>query len=99
MPMCLWSFCGLWIFLLLLINGGQRSAVQKRMTSKYYALLKSHGYRDDLCSYCATAFAESLDPDDHKTDEEGKPMGPLGRIANADISHYAADLRLPGEDF
>lgn len=52
----------------------------KRMTSKYYALLKSHGYRDDLCSYCATAFAESLDPDDHKTDEEGKPMGPWGGL-------------------
>lgn len=36
----------------------------KRMTPKYYGLLRDAGYRDDLCSYCATAFAESLDPDD-----------------------------------
>ena len=36
----------------------------KRMTPKYYGLLKEAGYRDDLCSYCATSFAESLDPND-----------------------------------
>ena len=36
----------------------------KQMTRKYYGLLRDAGYRDDLCSYCATAFAESLDPDD-----------------------------------
>ena len=48
----------------------------KRMTKKYYGLLREAGYRDDLCSYCATAFAESLDPDDHKLDAEGRPLGP-----------------------
>ncbi|NLO49465.1 MAG: 2-hydroxyacyl-CoA dehydratase [Clostridiales bacterium] len=45
----------------------------KRMTPKYYGLLKEAGYRDDLCSYCATAFAESLDPDD-------KVSGPWGGL-------------------
>ena len=48
----------------------------KRMTKKYYGLLREAGYRDDLCSYCATAFAESLDPDDHKRDAEGSLWGP-----------------------
>ncbi len=53
----------------------------KRMTKKYYALLREAGYRDDLCSYCATAFAESLDPDDHALDPEtGKPLGPWGGL-------------------
>lgn len=52
----------------------------KRMTRKYFGLLREAGYRDDLCSYCATAFAESLDPDDHKMDAEGKPMGPWGGL-------------------
>ena len=42
----------------------------KRMTKKYFGLLKEAGYRDDLCSYCATAFAESLDPDDHAVDAD-----------------------------
>lgn len=36
----------------------------KKMTPRYYELLRQAGYRDDLCSYCATAFAESLDPND-----------------------------------
>jgi len=45
----------------------------KRMTPKYYGLLREAGYRDDLCSYCATAFAESLDPDD-------KVSGPWGGL-------------------
>ena len=52
----------------------------KRMTKKYYGLLREAGYRDDLCSYCATAFAESLDPDDHKLDAEGRPLGPWGGL-------------------
>lgn len=52
----------------------------KRMTSRYFGLLKEAGYRDDLCSYCATAFAESLDPDDHRMDDEGKPLGPWGGL-------------------
>lgn len=30
----------------------------KRMTKKYFGLLRDANYRDDLCSYCATAFAE-----------------------------------------
>ena len=52
----------------------------KRMTRKYFGLLNEAGYRDDLCSYCATAFAESLDPDDHKIGEDGKPLGPWGGL-------------------
>lgn len=52
----------------------------KRMTSKYYGLLRQAGYRDDLCSYCATAFAESLDPDDRRLDSDGKPLGPWGGL-------------------
>ena len=58
----------------------------KRMTPKYYALLKKEGYRDDLCSYCATAFAESLDPEDHKTDSEGKPLGPWGGLPSPTLA-------------
>lgn len=50
----------------------------KRMTTKYFGLLRDAGYRDDLCSYCATAFAESLDPDD-KTD------GPWGGLPKPTI--------------
>ena len=58
----------------------------KRMTSKYFGLLREAGYRDDLCSYCATALAESLDPDDHKFDEEGKPLGPWGGLPDPTIA-------------
>ena len=58
----------------------------KRMTAKYFSLLRQAGYRDDLCSYCATAFAESLDPDDHKFDEEGKPLGPWGGLPDPTIA-------------
>lgn len=58
----------------------------KRMTPKYYGLLKKEGYRDDLCSYCATAFAESLDPEDHKTDPEGKPLGPWGGLPSPTLA-------------
>ena len=58
----------------------------KRMTPKYYGLLREAGYRDDLCSYCATAFAESLDPDDRKVDAEGKPMGPWGGLPDPTIA-------------
>ena len=52
----------------------------KRMTKKYFGLLRDAGYRDDLCSYCATAFAESLDPEDHLLDGEGTPLGPWGGL-------------------
>ena len=58
----------------------------KRMTKKYYGLLRDAGYRDDLCSYCATAFAESLDPDDHKRDAEGRPLGPWGGLPDPTIA-------------
>ena len=51
----------------------------KRMAPKYYGLLKEAGYRDDLCSYCATALAESLDPDD-------KLSGPWGGLPNPTIA-------------
>lgn len=58
----------------------------KRMTPKYYGLLRDAGYRDDLCSYCATALAESLDPDDHKLDADGKPMGPWGGLPSPTVA-------------
>ncbi|MBQ8307075.1 MAG: 2-hydroxyacyl-CoA dehydratase [Blautia sp.] len=58
----------------------------KRMTRKYFGLLRDAGYRDDLCSYCATAFAESLDPDDHNYDEAGKPMGPWGGLPDPTLA-------------
>lgn len=58
----------------------------KRMTPKYYGLLREAGYRDDLCSYCATAFAESLDPEDHLTDETGKPLGPWGGLPSPTLA-------------
>lgn len=51
----------------------------KRMAPKYFGLLKDEGYRDDLCSYCATAFAESLDPDD-------KVSGPWGGLPDPTIA-------------
>lgn len=58
----------------------------KRMTHKYFGLLRDAGYRDDLCSYCATAFAESLDPDDHKVDADGKPLGPWGGLPDPTLA-------------
>jgi benzoyl-CoA reductase/2-hydroxyglutaryl-CoA dehydratase subunit BcrC/BadD/HgdB len=58
----------------------------KRMTRKYFGLLREAGYRDDLCSYCATAFAESLDPDDHKTGEDGRPLGPWGGLPHPTLA-------------
>lgn len=58
----------------------------KRMTRKYFGLLRDAGYRDDLCSYCATAFAESLDPDDHKIGEDGKPLGPWGGLPDPTLA-------------
>lgn len=58
----------------------------KRMAPKYYGLLRDAGYRDDLCSYCATAFAESLDPDDHKIGEDGKPLGPWGGLPDPTVA-------------
>ena len=51
----------------------------KQMTAKYYGLLRDAGYRDDLCSYCATALAESLDPDD-------KVSGPWGGLPSPTIA-------------
>jgi len=34
----------------------------KQQSAKYFGLLRENGYRDDLCSYCATALACSMDP-------------------------------------
>lgn len=51
----------------------------KRMAPKYYELLRDAGYRDDLCSYCATAFAESMDPEDHVS-------GPWGGLPNPTVA-------------
>lgn len=51
----------------------------KQTASRYYGLLRAADYRDDLCSYCATAFAESMDPDD-------KVSGPWGGLPNPTIA-------------
>ena len=51
----------------------------KQMTPRYYELLRQAGYRDDLCSYCATAFAESLDPND-------KVDGPWGGLPDPTLA-------------
>ena len=51
----------------------------KRKAPKYYGLLRDAGYRDDLCSYCATAFAESMDPED-------KESGPWGGLPDPTIA-------------
>ena len=51
----------------------------KRKAPKYYGLLRDAGYRDDLCSYCATAFAESMDPED-------KENGPWGGLPDPTIA-------------
>lgn len=58
----------------------------KRMNKKYAALLTENGYRPDLNSYDAQALAESFDPDDHKVDENGIPMGPWGGLPPVTIS-------------
>ncbi|MCI7301965.1 MAG: 2-hydroxyacyl-CoA dehydratase family protein [Clostridiales Family XIII bacterium] len=46
----------------------------KQMSPRYFNFLRENGYRDDLCSYCATAFAGSMDP----VPEQG-PWGGLPR--------------------
>lgn len=56
------------------------------MTRKYAQLMTDNGYRNDLNSYDAQALAESFDPDDHKLDEEGKPLGPWGGLPKPTIS-------------
>ena len=57
----------------------------KRMTKKYFGLMQANGYRPDLNSYDAQALAESFDPDDHKVDAEGNPMGPWGGLPKPTI--------------
>ncbi len=34
----------------------------KQLGEKYYGYIKEAGYRDDICSYCSTAYACALDP-------------------------------------
>ncbi|HHX24543.1 MAG: 2-hydroxyacyl-CoA dehydratase subunit D [Tepidanaerobacteraceae bacterium] len=45
----------------------------KQMIPRYFGLLKEQGYRDDLCQYCATAFAGSFDPNQHEGPWGGLP--------------------------
>jgi len=51
----------------------------KQKTALYYDLIREAGYRDDLCSYCATALAESFDPDD-------RISGPWGGLPSPTIA-------------
>ena len=60
----------------------------KQKTERYFGLLRDAGYRDDLCSYCAAAFAESMDPEDAQTG----PWGGLPRPTMA-ITRLACDCQ------
>jgi benzoyl-CoA reductase/2-hydroxyglutaryl-CoA dehydratase subunit BcrC/BadD/HgdB len=60
----------------------------KQKTERYFGLLRDAGYRDDLCSYCAAAFAESMDPEDALTG----PWGGLPRPTMA-ITRLACDCQ------
>ncbi|MCC8059836.1 MAG: 2-hydroxyacyl-CoA dehydratase family protein [Clostridiales bacterium] len=60
----------------------------KRMTPRYNDFLNQAGYRSDICSYCATAFAESLDPQD----EEIGPWGGLPKPTLA-ITRLSCDYQ------
>lgn len=57
----------------------------KRMTPRYFRLMKEKGYRADLNNYDATSLAESFDPDDHKIGQDGKPLGPWGGLPKPTI--------------
>lgn len=65
----------------------------KRMGRKYAGLMLENGYRPDLNSYDSQALAESFDPDDHKVDADGNPMGPWGGLPPVTI----AITRLTGD--
>lgn len=49
----------------------------KQMSPRYFELLSDNGYRDDLCSYCATAFAGSMDSEPEKGPWGGLPKPTL----------------------
>lgn len=49
----------------------------KQMSGRYFDNLLREGYRDDLCSYCGTCFAGSLDPNPEE--------GPWGGLPNPTI--------------
>lgn len=49
----------------------------KQMAPKYLEFLRQSGYRDDLCSYCAMAFAGSMDPEPHDGPWGGLPKPTL----------------------
>lgn len=51
----------------------------KRMAPRYNAFMEQAGYPTDICAYCATAFAESLDPED-------KQVGPWGGLPDPTIA-------------
>ncbi|MBQ4370378.1 MAG: 2-hydroxyacyl-CoA dehydratase, partial [Oscillospiraceae bacterium] len=46
----------------------------KQMSGRYFENLRREGYREDLCSYCGTVFAGSLDPEPE--------LGPWGGLPN-----------------
>lgn len=54
----------------------------KQLSAQYFKLLRDDGYRDDLCSYCATGFACSLD-DTHAAAAWGGLPTPTICAANA----------------
>lgn len=49
----------------------------KQMSPKYFEFLRDAGYRDDLCTYCDTAFAGSMDPEPEKGTWGGLPKPTL----------------------
>ena len=60
----------------------------KGMTPRYFSLLEEAGYPTDLCSYCATALAESYD----KNDAQDGPWGGLPRPGMV-ITRLACDCQ------
>jgi benzoyl-CoA reductase/2-hydroxyglutaryl-CoA dehydratase subunit BcrC/BadD/HgdB len=84
----------------------------KQMSGKYFGFLKEQNYRDDLCSYCATAFAGSFDPEPEKGPWGGlpKPTMAITRLTcdsqgkifelfakNYDASFYPMENTIPLE--
>jgi benzoyl-CoA reductase/2-hydroxyglutaryl-CoA dehydratase subunit BcrC/BadD/HgdB len=74
----------------------------KQMSKRYFGFLKEAEYRDDLCSYCATAFAGSFDPNQEEGPWGGLPKPSMaitrltcdsqGKIFELFSKNYGADF-------
>ena len=61
----------------------------KQLGPKYYGYIKDAGYRDDICSYCSTAFACALDPHPEE--------GPWGGLPNPTILVSQSECAVMGK--